>query len=70
MLSGLLRQRLSELPGVYVQDKGLLRCGIVTFSVDGMRVDDVKALLKTRGINVSTSTRFSTRLDMEEPRPG
>ncbi len=66
MLSGLLRQRLSELPGVYVQDKGLLRCGIVTFSVDGMRVDDVKALLKTRGINVSTSTRFSTRLDMEE----
>ncbi len=66
MLSGMLRKRLNDLPGVCVHDKGLVRCGIVTFAVNGMKVDEIKAMLKAKGIHVSTSTRSSTRLDMED----
>lgn len=61
-----LRQRLSEIPGVIVRDKGLLRCGIVTFTVEGMSADEIKFSFRREGINVSTSTLFSTRLDMED----
>ena len=32
-IAGLLRQKLSEVPGVTVQDKGRLLCGIVSFTL-------------------------------------
>lgn len=60
-----LRARLTEIPGVTVHDIGVERCGIVTFRVAGIGVADVAAALDARGINVSTSSAASTRLDME-----
>lgn len=60
-----LRARLSALRGVRVTDLGALRCGIVTFAVDGVDHAAIKAALRARRINVSVSTQFSSRLDLE-----
>jgi cysteine desulfurase / selenocysteine lyase len=64
-LAALLRSRLSDIPGVAVQDLGAERCGIVTFSVAGKRVEDLRLVLAQQQINVSVTTTSSTRLDME-----
>ncbi len=64
-LSDVLRDKLTGISGVTVRDIGQVQGGIVTFTVDGMTVNDVKVALLKQQINVSTTTRFSTRLDME-----
>jgi len=64
-LAGTLRERLSEIPGVTVCDIGVERCGIVTFTVEGQEPEAIKNALAAKKINVTISTRFSTRIDME-----
>jgi selenocysteine lyase/cysteine desulfurase len=64
-LAEALRARLAALPGVTVRDLGVERCGIVTFTVAGRDAATVRAGLAAHRINVSTSTAFGTRLDME-----
>jgi cysteine desulfurase / selenocysteine lyase len=64
-LAARLRDGLVERPGVRVHDLGAERCGIVTFTVDGRRAEEVRDALAARRINVSVSTRNSTLLDME-----
>jgi cysteine desulfurase / selenocysteine lyase len=59
-----LRARLAALPGVTVRDRGRVRCGIVTFTVDGHAAEAVKDALAKAGINVTVSTRTSTLIDM------
>lgn len=61
-----LRGRLAGMPGTTVRDLGAEKCGIVSFTVEGMAPDAVKAALATRGINVTVSSRGSTRIDMEQ----
>jgi selenocysteine lyase/cysteine desulfurase len=63
-LAAELRQRLSDVPGVEVQDTGSRRCGIVTFTVAGMRSTDVQRASATRGINVSVSHAEYAQLDL------
>src|SRR5262245_22519704 len=60
-----LRRLLAEVPGVCVRDLGRDRCGIVTFTVEGLDAVDVKAALAAQAINATTSAITSTRLDME-----
>ncbi|EHR61340.1 aminotransferase class V-fold PLP-dependent enzyme [Saccharomonospora cyanea] len=60
-----LRLSLARLPQVTVHDAGVERCGIVSFTVDGIAPADVQAALGAHGINVSVSRTPSTRLDME-----
>jgi cysteine desulfurase/selenocysteine lyase len=60
-----LRGALNEVPGVVVHDLGQRRCGIVTFSVDGHDPEGIKRRLAAQRINVTTSTVYSTRFDME-----
>ncbi len=60
-----IRARLSGLPGVVVHDRGKVRSGIVGFSVGARDPREVKASLARDGINISTSGRASTRIDME-----
>jgi cysteine desulfurase/selenocysteine lyase len=65
-LAGVLRGLLEELPGVSVHDKGTVRGGIVTFSVAGHSARDVKTALARNRINVSTTSVYSARIDMEQ----
>jgi selenocysteine lyase/cysteine desulfurase len=59
-----LREGLDEIPGVYVQDIGAERCGIVTFTA-GLGAKEMQQALAARAMNVTVSTVASTRFDME-----
>ena len=48
-----------------VHDRGKVRSGIVGFSLGTRDPREVKASLARDGINISTSGRASTRIDME-----
>jgi len=58
-----LRARLCDINGVTVRDLGEIRCGIVTFTVDGVEANDLKKRLSRERINVTASPRSSTLLD-------
>lgn len=59
-----LRERLAELPGVTVRDRGERLSAITTFTVDGLDPDDLRVRLRAEGINVSVSTLGSAQLDL------
>jgi len=58
-----LRARLGDIEGVTVRDLGAVRCGIVTFTVDGVGANELKERLARERINVTASPRSSTLLD-------
>lgn len=60
-----LRNRLATLKGVTLTDLGEVKGAIVTFAVAGADHDALKARLRAQAINVTVSTRFSSRLDLE-----
>lgn len=64
-LADALRARLGTLPGITLTDLGRVKCGIVTFAVAGADHEAIVAALRARDINVSISTKFSSRLDMD-----
>ena len=64
-LAARLRAELEEIPGVTVRDIGAERCGIVTFTFDGVEPRVMQRALAERSMNVTTSTVASTRFDME-----
>ena len=57
------RTRLGDVEGVTVRDLGAVRCGIVTFTVDGVEAGELKERLARERINVTVSPRSSTLLD-------
>ncbi|MDE0701729.1 MAG: aminotransferase class V-fold PLP-dependent enzyme [Acidimicrobiaceae bacterium] len=63
-LADSLRESLGGLDGVSVHDKGAVRGGIVTFTVDGMDSADVQAQLSAHRINTTTSPASHARLDL------
>jgi cysteine desulfurase/selenocysteine lyase len=64
-LADQLRARLAALPGLTLRDQGAEQCGIVTFTVDGIAPAEIEQQLAAKNINVTVSSRDSTRLDME-----
>lgn len=60
-----LRARLAKLEGVTLTDLGAVKGAIVTFAVAGADHTALKAALRAQKINVSVSTQFSSRLDLE-----
>jgi cysteine desulfurase/selenocysteine lyase len=64
-LASALRRRLSELPGVTLQDTGEARSGIVTFTVSGATPDEVKEAARSESINVYTIDMTDARLAFE-----
>ena len=65
-LADQLREQLSGLKGVRVHDQGRQRCGIVTFTVDGVDATEVQHRLAQHGVNVSVSLREYARLDLPD----
>jgi selenocysteine lyase/cysteine desulfurase len=63
-LADTLRLRLAMLAGVTVCDPGVVRCGIVSFTVAGFAPVEIKQALAQSRINVTVSQQSSTRLDM------
>lgn len=59
-----LRERLRDVSGVQVHDQGLRRCGIVTFTVDGVPAGEVQRHLASEGVNTSVSLAESGRFDL------
>ena len=64
-LAAVLRERLERIPGVKLRDLGRLKCGIVTFTMEGHDAVVVRDTLRARRINVSASFVEYARLDME-----
>lgn len=64
-LAAALRTVLGDLPGVETHDLGRKKCGIVTFTKNGVDPSDIAVRLREAGINVSVSSMTSARLDME-----
>jgi selenocysteine lyase/cysteine desulfurase len=59
-----LRQGLAGVPGVTVHDLGTRRCGLVTFTVDGVAPAEVRDRLRDQHITVTVSGTTSTQYDM------
>ena len=60
-----LRQELAAIEGIRVHDLGLTKCGIVTFTADGVSAEELQRGLSTQAINVDISKPEDTRLDFE-----
>jgi len=60
-----LRRALLTVPGVEVHDLGAVRGGIVSFTLLGWSAEEVQHALHQDRINVTASTPFSARWDME-----
>ena len=59
-----LRTRLDAIDGVQVHDPGPTRCGIVTFTVDGLAAQRVRDRLAADGVQVWTSSAVHAQLDL------
>ncbi|MFB4279695.1 aminotransferase class V-fold PLP-dependent enzyme [Nonomuraea sp. MTCD27] len=64
LLGRRLRELLSQVPGVRVHDQGTRRCGIVTFTVDGVPAAEVHDRLAKADINTSVSLPEYARYDL------
>jgi len=64
-LANSLRSQLAEIPGVELLDIGEHRCAIVTFRHPRIVPRQLMLGLRPKGINIWTSNRRSTRIDME-----
>ncbi|GAB7191888.1 aminotransferase class V-fold PLP-dependent enzyme [Kineococcus sp. NUM-3379] len=63
-LGARLRSQLGERPGTTVHDRGAYRCGIVTFTVEGVPAQEVRHRLAAAGVNTSVSPAASAPLDL------
>ena len=58
-----LRAALATVDGVVLRDEGRDQCGIVTFTLEGHDVDDVKRALRAQHVNVWTIDATTAQLD-------
>jgi cysteine desulfurase / selenocysteine lyase len=65
ILGNLLRRELAAIDRISVHDLGVTKCGIVTFTADGVSADRLFAELGAQAINVDVSTPEDTRIDFE-----
>jgi selenocysteine lyase/cysteine desulfurase len=61
-----LRNRLAEMPGVRVLDRGPELCAIATAEIVGWDAKDVKLRLRASGINTSSPEREDAVIDMDQ----
>jgi len=64
-LAASLREQLASIPGLALHDRGVERCGIVTFTVDAVDAYELVASLRAQHINISVSTIDFARYDFE-----
>jgi cysteine desulfurase / selenocysteine lyase len=59
-----LRAALGDIPGVTVLDRGVRRCGIVSFTVDGVPAEQAHARLAAAGVNTSVALGGNNQYDL------
>jgi selenocysteine lyase/cysteine desulfurase len=64
-LAAYSRERLAELPGVRVLDRGPALCAIATAQLAGRDAHAIKLALRARGINTSAADREDAVIDMD-----
>ncbi len=64
-LASYFRVQLGQISHAQIHDLGQVRCGIVSFTIQGKSAAEVKHKLRAENMNVSISPREYTRLDME-----
>jgi len=64
MLGSMLRDRLDEVNLVTTHDLGQQKCGIVTFSKEGIGPSDLVKYVNQKGMNMSVSYKRSSQLDL------
>jgi selenocysteine lyase/cysteine desulfurase len=67
-LAAYVRERLAEMHGVRVLDRGPALCAIATAELGGRNAEEVKLTLRRRGINTSSPVREDAVIDMDEKR--
>jgi selenocysteine lyase/cysteine desulfurase len=67
-LAAYVRNRLAEMDGVRVLDRGPALCAIATAELGGRNAEEVKLALRARGINTSSPLREDAVIDMDEKR--
>ena len=65
-LADLARQKLAELPGARVLDRGRRLCGIVTVEIAGHDAADVMKRLREEAINTGNARREYAIMDMDD----
>ena len=65
-LAAYARERLAQIDGVRVLDRGPELCAIATAELGGRPADQVKLALRARGINTSSPARDDAVIDMDE----
>lgn len=65
-LAASVRERLAELPGARILDRGSRQCAIVTASFDGIDARDLVRELSNRDINTVASLKWYGLLDFSE----
>ena len=65
-IAAYVRERLAELGGVRVLDRGPALCAIATAELGGRNAEAVKLALRRRGINTSSPLREDAVIDMDE----
>ena len=69
-VSSMLRNYLGEIPKVHIHDLGIQKCGIVSFTLEGMEPPEIRDRLRELKINVSYSLAEYTRIDMDGRKLG
>ncbi|CDZ78180.1 putative cysteine desulfurase [Legionella massiliensis] len=65
-LAELLREKLTEIPGLTLHDLGKNKCGIVTFTCENRDPLFIQETLRNKQINVSVSLEEYARLDLQK----
>lgn len=60
-----LRAGLAAIPGVTVTDLGVEKCGIVTFTKEGLKPLDLRERCFAKGINISASSGSGSRVGFD-----
>ena len=65
-LADKLRESLGEIDGVTLRDKGPEKCGIVTFSIEGVDAAKFQKQMRLKNINVGVSMRNGAVIDLDD----
>ena len=69
-LAAVLRQRLADVAGVRVLDRGSRRCAIVTVAIEGRPAPSLVDALHANGINTTATLREYAVYDMDDKSAG